>query len=160
MNDRNRRVVIGFGLMFGLQLIIAWIARVWFGIVGDASNIVGFLLIFTVAIYFGGGMIMGLLSEKTNWLELIATASGAIVLNVLLYLVGAAPDLTFISAAGGSSSPVLLLLINFGFMVLSALVGYYGGIRIQRRPNELEEVSISPERRKAIASRQVASAAK
>ena len=65
MTDRSRRLLIGFGLMFGLQFIVAWVARTWFGIVGGSYNIVGLLLIFTVAIYFGGGLAMGLLSHVT-----------------------------------------------------------------------------------------------
>src|SRR5438552_5138364 len=147
MTDRNRRIVIGFGLMFGLQFIVAWIARFWFGIVGSANTIVGILLIFTVAIYFGGGMVMGLLSEKMLWLEIVATASGAVILNSLLYLIRAAPDLTFIGAALSSNSPAQFMLINFSLMLLSAIVGHFIGVRIKNQPNELEEVSISPERR-------------
>jgi hypothetical protein len=153
MTERNRHLLIGFGLMFGLQLIVAWIARAWFGIVGGANDIVGIMLIFTVAIYFGGGMVMGLLAEKRAWYEPLAVASISVILNALLYLVGAAPDLTFISAVGNSSSPVILLLVNFGSMLASSLGGYYIGQRIHHRPNELEEVSISPERRKAIEQR-------
>jgi hypothetical protein len=147
MTDRNRRILLGFVLMFGLQFIVAWIARTWFGIVGNANNIVGFLLIFTVAIYFGGGMIMGLLSEKMIWAEVLATASVAVILNSLLYLIGAAPDLTFISVAFSSKSPILFMFINFASMILSAVLGDYIGVRVKNKPSELEEVSISPERR-------------
>ena len=150
MTDRNRRLLIGFALMFGLQFIVAWIARTWFGIVGGASNIVGILLIFTVAIYFGGGMVMGLLSERMLWLEVLAVSSGAVILNSLLYLIGAAPDLTFIAVAFSSKSPAIFLLVNFSSMILSAVIGDYIGVRIKNRPNELEEVSISPERRAKI----------
>ncbi len=150
MTDRNRRMLIGFGLIFGLQFVVAWVARTWFGIVGSANNIVGLLLIFTVAVYFGGGMVMGLLSEKANWLELLMTASSAIILNSLLYIIGVAPDLTFISVAFNSKSPALLLLTNFSSMILTAFIGYAIGVHIQRQPNEIEEVSISPERRKGM----------
>ena len=150
MTDRRRRLLIGFGLMFGLQFIVAWVARTWFGIVGGSYNIVGLLLIFTVAIYVGGGLAMGLLSEKAAWLELLLTASCSVILNTLLYVVGVAPDLTFISAALVSKSPIFLLLINFSSMVAAALIGYFIGFRMQQQPNELEEVSISPERRKLV----------
>jgi hypothetical protein len=150
MTDRNRRLLIGFGLMFGLQFIVAWVARTWLGIVGSVNNIVGILLIFTIAIYFGGGLVMGLLSERSKWLELLAVSTGAVILNVILYIAGVVADLTFISAAFSSRSPVLFMLANFSGVIFSASIGYVIGVRIQRQPNELEEVSISPERRKAL----------
>jgi hypothetical protein len=136
MNERFKRITIGFGLMFGLQLIVAWAARAWFGTVGDSFNTFGIPLIFTLAVYFGGGLVMGLFAEKVERIEVAAASAAAIVLNVVLYLLGASSDLTFISIAFISQSPVLALLMNLGSVVLTAFVGSLIGARIQTPNND------------------------
>lgn len=130
MRDRMNRMLIGFGLMFGLQFVVAWLAKSFFGMAGDANIIIGIPLVITVAVYFGGGLIMGLLSERLNLLEPLAIALLAVALNMACYAVGAAPDLTFMSVALKSGSPVLPLAINLGSVVLASMAGAFLGARL------------------------------
>jgi hypothetical protein len=128
-------MAIGFSLMFGLQFVVAWAARALFGVAGDVNNIVGIPLIFTVAVYFGGGLVMSLLSEEFSWFEPLIVAALAVVINAFCYFLGAAPDLTFVSVAFTSKAPVLPLIVNFGSVILAALAGGFVGARIQS-PND------------------------
>jgi hypothetical protein len=136
MTDRIKRMLIGFGLMFGLQVIISSVASTWFGIAGDVYNIVGIPLILTLAVYFGGGLVMGLLAEKAIWVELFLASVVSLTLNVILFIVGAAPDLTFISIASVSNSPILSLIVNFGSIILASFAGGYLGARTQTPTND------------------------
>jgi hypothetical protein len=136
MTDRIKRMMIGVGLMFGLQFIVSTAANRWFGVAGDVYNVVGIPLILTVAVYFGGGLVMGLLAEKVNRLELLLASISAVVLNVILYSIGAASDLTFIAIAFGSHTPILSLVINLGSVILAAFAGGFIGARIQTPNND------------------------
>src|SRR4051794_28345677 len=113
MLDIIKRMVIGFSLMLGLQMIVAWAGKKWLIVAGDNNNIAGIPLIITVAVYFGGGLVMGLLTGKMSWLEPFLVTLLAVVANVLFSIIGAT-DLTFISIALRSKSPALPLLINCG----------------------------------------------
>ena len=136
MTDGIKRMMIGVGLMFGLQFIVSTAANRWFGVAGDVYNVVGIPLILTVAVYFGGGLVMGLLAEKVNRLEILIAAISAVVLNIILYSTGIAPDLTLIAIAFGSHSPALSLIINLGSVILAAFAGGFIGARIQTPNND------------------------
>jgi hypothetical protein len=130
MLDRIKRMVIGFSLMLGLQMIVAWTAKAWLIVAGDNDNIAGIPLIITVAVYFGGGLVMGLLTGKMTWLEPFLVTVLAVVANVLFSIIGGT-DLTFISIALHSKSPALPLLVNCGSVMLAVLAGVFIGARIK-----------------------------
>jgi hypothetical protein len=131
MTDRSKRIGIGLILIVGLQIAVSWTARFWFGIAGDNVNIVGIPLIFTIAVYFGGGLVMGLLSEEMVWFEPVVVSLLALAINVLVFLLGV-PDLTFISITLSSPSPVLPFTINLGAVLIAAIGGVFLGARIQK----------------------------
>ncbi|MEW6732912.1 MAG: hypothetical protein AB1489_16420 [Acidobacteriota bacterium] len=124
-------MIIGFSLIFGLQMIVGWAAKTWFGIAGDNDNIAGIPLIFTVAVYFGGGLVMGLLKENMSWLEPVLVTVLTVAANIILFIIGAVTDLTLISIALSSKSPTLPLLLNFGSVMLAAFAGAFSGARIK-----------------------------
>jgi hypothetical protein len=130
MTDRIKRTVIGLSLVVGLQIAVAWIAKFWFGTAGDNIDIVGIPIIFTIAIYFGGGLVMGLLSEKMVWLEPIVVSLLAVIINILLFVVGV-PDLTFISITLSSQSPVFAFSFNLGLVIVAVIGGVFLGARVQ-----------------------------
>jgi hypothetical protein len=131
VSDRTKRMTIGFSLMFGLQLIVAWAAQRWFVVAGDNDNIAGIPLILTVSVYFGGGLVMGLLTERFIWVEPFLVTALAVAINVALFITGAGTDLTFISIALSSKSPVLPVLINCGLVMIASLAGAFSGVRIK-----------------------------
>ena len=131
ISDRVKRMMIGFSLMFGLQMIVAWAAKSWLGIAGDNDNIAGIPLIVAISVYFGGGLVMGLLTEKFIWVEPFLVTLLAVIVNVLFFAIGTATDLTFISIALKSKAPMLPLVINCGLVLLAALAGAFSGARIK-----------------------------
>jgi hypothetical protein len=69
MSDRVKQMAIGFSLILGLQVIFAWTLKAWFVDAADYKNLVGIPLFITVAISVGGGILMGIITEKLIRLE-------------------------------------------------------------------------------------------
>ncbi|MEW6729874.1 MAG: hypothetical protein AB1489_00930 [Acidobacteriota bacterium] len=146
MANRIKRMLIGFILTIGLQFIFAWIARALTTNKSDEAIVtnadIAFMpLIFTVAVYLGGGLVMGLLMEKFDWrerLEPLAIAIIAVSISVLLNAflsfmgVGPAPDLFIASILIGlKERAVVPLIINFGSVILAAVIGAFIGTRVK-----------------------------
>lgn len=82
MKARMKWLVAGLGLMFGIQLVIAWAIRLGFSTTVSNPESTFFVAVgYTIAAFLLGGLIMGIMSERRLFIEPIAAATGALLLN-------------------------------------------------------------------------------
>jgi len=128
MRERVRRFLIGFGLIFGLQFLMAWVGS-WWQAGGNPQASFYITLGFTLAAYLVGGFVMGVLSDRVILLEPVAASLLAASLNALLAAFAQTPELLFISYAV-TSKDIVGLLVAVGATSITALAGALIGERI------------------------------
>lgn len=134
MDARMKRLLIGFGIMFGMQFLAAYLGLKTGG--NNPESTFYIMLGFTLAAYFGGGLVMGLLSDRIIVLEpafaaLISVAANASLAALSTKSTGelGIADVLFTSYAIQKMA-VGSLLLAVGAVVAAALVGALVGERI------------------------------
>lgn len=138
MDERWKRLLLGFGIMFGMQFLAAF-----FGLkLGQNFPETTFYIMlgFTLAAYFGGGLVMGLLADHVIILEPLLVSLLAITLNTTISALSAtqagesAGTLQFadvlLMAYALKKGAVLSLLFAMAAVVIAALAGALVGERI------------------------------
>ena len=136
MDERWKRLLLGFGIMFGMQFLAAF-----FGLkLGQNFPETTFYIMlgFTLAAYFGGGLVMGLLADHVIILEPLLVSLLAITLNTTISALSTsqAGDGTLqfadvlLMAYALKKGAVMSLLLAMTAVVIAALAGALVGERI------------------------------
>ncbi len=136
MNERWKRLLLGFGIMFGMQFLAAYLGLK----LGQSFPETTFYIMlgFTLAAYFGGGLVMGLLADHVIILEPLLVSLLAITLNTTISALstgqGGDGTLQFadvlLMAYALKKGAVLSLLFAMAAVVIAALAGALVGERI------------------------------
>lgn len=136
MNERWKRLLLGFGIMFGMQFLAAYLGLK----LGQSFPETTFYIMlgFTLAAYFGGGLVMGLLADHVIILEPLLVSLLAITLNTTISALstsqGGDGTLQFadvlLMAYALKKGAVMSLLLAMAAVVIAALAGALVGERI------------------------------
>lgn len=131
MRERMKWIVAGLGLMYGIQLAIAWAIRLWFSSTVSNPESTFFVAVgYTVAAFMLGGLVMGMMSNRRLLVEPIVAAAGALLLNWASASVNLSGEVLFFGDAVRRTFEGGHVAANLGYaagvLIVAILAGIWG----------------------------------
>ncbi|HZS45806.1 MAG TPA: hypothetical protein VFC63_11935 [Blastocatellia bacterium] len=136
MKERIKWALVGFGFMFGLQILIGQVVRLFSNTSDNPDAYYIIIVGLTLGTFLVGGMIIGLMLDEIAIAESVGAAIAALVLNALLSL----------SNVGVSHNPLFFGQSSVGWSVVVAVVAVVlaiGGALIGERINTPQSDTLS-----------------
>ena len=123
MKERIKWTLVGFGIMFGLQVLIGQILRLFSGITTNQDTYYFIIVGGTLGTFLVGGIVIGLMLDEHAVIESIVAAISALVLNALLSKVGVSHNPLFFAESNNALWSGIVVVIAVILAIAGSLIG-------------------------------------
>jgi hypothetical protein len=123
MKERIKWTLVGFGITFGLQVLIGQILRLFTNASTNQDTYYFIIVGGTLGTFLVGGMVIGLMLDERAVLETIIAAISALVLNAVLSRVGVSHNPLFFAESNNAAWSAIVVVIAVILAIAGSLIG-------------------------------------